>query len=110
MRMAGGRFRDPSAAGGLVDASLDHGLVKLVPAPLSALHADVGAGGREYPLPGPLSAHVGILPGKGLGQGGGGLLLSAPNQGSSTETWFVLRLLGINHSGPRSGVDWLYQA
>ena len=108
--MAGGRFRDPSAAGGLVDASLDHGLIKLVSAPLSALHADVGACGRKYSLPVPLSAGVGIVSGKGLGQGRGGWMVTASNRERSTETWFVLRPLGINHSGPRSGVDWLYQA
>jgi hypothetical protein len=63
--MTGGRLGDPRPADGLFDLSLEHGLVKMVPAPLSGLPADIGAGGRKNPLPRPLSSGVGVLSRKG---------------------------------------------
>jgi hypothetical protein len=46
---------------GLVDCPLEHGLVKMVPAPLSGDSIDMNASCREDPLPSPLPAGVGIL-------------------------------------------------
>src|SRR5262245_31686495 len=61
-RVARGPLRDPGAAHGVLDGTLQHRLVKMMAPPLvgRALHVD--ARRREHRLPPPLAPGLGILP------------------------------------------------
>ena len=62
------RLRDARPADRLLQLALQHGLVQVMPAALAGLAIEVGAGGREAPLPTPLPADFGIFPAECEGQ------------------------------------------
>lgn len=50
------------------DRALDHRFVEVVPSTLSGFRVQVGAGGREAPLPSPLPPCIGVLATERIGQ------------------------------------------
>ena len=67
-RVGGGSLGDPGTARGILHDALEHGLVKVMSAPLARLAVAVGPRGGEQPLPDPFAAGIGILPGERGGQ------------------------------------------
>lgn len=60
-----GPLGDTGLPSGDANDALQDRFVRVVAASLASLAVGIDAGGREYPLPGPLPAGVGILPREG---------------------------------------------